>query len=127
MQRLYLEENDDGVQVQDATGREIAHFYGQNALAEAMQWAQQQALALYSLASPDALNEYHPVFYPRKIRFGRFLRLQASRKPPKAPQVIIISDDFFEDEALPDEEIDPFLDSAEPDIILAPADEDDYE
>jgi len=118
----YLEEDGAGNIVIHGAGTETL-FNGEEALANALLWANQQGLSLYSNINPTDLIDQSGMY---GIRRPRVLRLYRSRHAPQTPsdpphvkRIIIPNFAAFLDELDEEPAFEP------PDIELAPQGDDD--
>lgn len=108
MPRHYVEVDAETAIIYDETGQEVAWFRGEEALGQALLWAETQSVDLYSTRDPDDLRDQHRLL--RRLRIARnrrrpsLLDLPPKKDPPNVRRIVIedfegyAEDDIYEDD-----------------------------
>jgi hypothetical protein len=123
MSHYYLEEDpQENILIHDAQGQEVARFWGEDALNQALLWADERGYPLWANVSPIDLLDNQRLYFRRRPRFLRLQRYRNLPKgrpqdPPNVKRISTSDQEWFEDEA---------LDEDAP-ITLSPSDTEDWD
>jgi hypothetical protein len=77
MERHFLEEDTAGnILIVDRHGQEVARFAGADALEQAVKWAAEKYLTLYSSISPTTLFDHQNLYFRRKQHYAQWNRVR---------------------------------------------------
>lgn len=110
MSRYHLEEDaQHNILICDSHGQEVARFGGQDALAQALDWANERHYTLWANVSPIDLLDNQRLYFRRRPRFLHLHRYlyrpqNQPQDPPNIKRIYIPEQEWFEDEHHHEEE-----------------------